>query len=85
MDYPVDLSSEIQLTLNDFESSKIKMKDLTGNCEWDTMYILTPYNDVDGFLSENNITWNGDIALSSSIPSSFLFLHLEMKFLAMQK
>jgi|LGVF01.1.fsa_nt_gb hypothetical protein len=62
MDYPVDLSSEIQSAMNDSESSTINMKELTGNCEWDTMYILTPYNDVDKFLSDNNITWDGDIA-----------------------
>ncbi|MCK5763024.1 MAG: hypothetical protein KAH05_02795 [Clostridiales bacterium] len=62
MGYPVDLSSEIQSALNDTESSIINMKDLTGDCEWDTMYILTPYNDVDKFLSDNNIKWHGDIA-----------------------
>ncbi len=74
MVYPVDLSSEIQSALNDTESSVINMKDLTRDCEWDTMYILTPYSDVDMFLSDNNITWDGDIAYSIELFDSIELL-----------
>ena len=50
MNYPVYLSSEIQSALEGYESSTIDMKDLAGNNEWDTMHILTPYNDLAIFL-----------------------------------
>jgi len=60
LDRATDVSYEIRTSLNNPNGNVVDMRNMTGNHGWDTMYILTPYTDVDEFLRKNRLQWYGD-------------------------
>lgn len=59
-DRATDLSYEIRTSLKNPNGNVVDMRNMTNNYAWDTMYILTPYTDVNEFLRKNKLYWYGD-------------------------